>query len=174
VLPTSSGTAPPLNQVWHLPDNLGHPAMDTPLLARLAFVSCLVCTLLCPVAAGSQVPLSPTAPYMTNGQTAQGSVEPSAVISVPSGTAQPSAGSSGEASRQELRSLPNVLSPDRARSRVVDVGEFARYVASVVGRPLARFGDALLTDGANTFAPFTEALVPPDYILSPGAEILVS
>lgn len=49
-------------------------------------------------------------------------------------------------------------------------GEFERFAAAMLGRPLPRFGSSLIGD-ANAFAPATNAVVPPDYRINPGDTI---
>lgn len=52
-------------------------------------------------------------------------------------------------------------------------GEFERFVETTLGQPLPVFGAWLATDGARTYAPAAEAMVPPDYTFGPGDEIIV-
>lgn len=46
-------------------------------------------------------------------------------------------------------------------------GEFERFVATMLGRPLPRFGSSLVGD-AGAFAPATNTTVPPDYRINAG------
>lgn len=59
---------------------------------------------------------------------------------------------------------------DRIRPRQrppAQPGEFERFVAAVLGEPLARFGSTLVGD-TRAFAPSTNATVPPDYRINAG------
>lgn len=51
--------------------------------------------------------------------------------------------------------------------------EFEAFVAKTLGRPLPRFGAALVTGGSKGFAVPPTATVPPDYILNPGDELVI-
>jgi protein involved in polysaccharide export with SLBB domain len=52
-------------------------------------------------------------------------------------------------------------------------GEFERYVATVLGERVPRFGAALMTSEPETFAPPPTTTVPPDYMLNAGDEIVM-
>lgn len=59
---------------------------------------------------------------------------------------------------------------DRIRPRQrppAQPGEFERFVAAVLGEPLARFGSTLVGD-TRAFVPSTNATVPPDYRINAG------
>lgn len=52
-------------------------------------------------------------------------------------------------------------------------GEFEKYTAQILGRPVPRFGATLLLPSARNFTPPSTASVPPDYRLNPGDEISI-
>jgi polysaccharide export outer membrane protein len=52
-------------------------------------------------------------------------------------------------------------------------GEFEKFVAKTLGRPLPRFGASLVTGEGRDFSPPATTTVPPDYALNPGDELLV-
>ena len=54
-----------------------------------------------------------------------------------------------------------------------DLGEFEKFVKESVGRPLPRFGSALILTRARGFAVAPTTTVPPDYMLNPGDELLI-
>lgn len=52
-------------------------------------------------------------------------------------------------------------------------GEFERYVASVLGEKVPRFGESLMQSEPQTFEPPPTTTVPPDYALNAGDEIVI-
>jgi protein involved in polysaccharide export with SLBB domain len=88
----------------------------------------------------------------------------------PSAT-QPSAGAQTTVSPVQTLEM---LAPVRP---VAKPGEFEKYVAATLGEPIPRFGAALMLPapplGAEPFTPPTTAIVPPDYLLNPGDEIVM-
>ncbi|WP_343613893.1 SLBB domain-containing protein [Novosphingobium sp.] len=53
-------------------------------------------------------------------------------------------------------------------------GEFEVYVASVLGRPLPRYGANLLVTAARDFSRPATVTVPPDYIIQPGDKVVIA
>jgi protein involved in polysaccharide export with SLBB domain len=51
--------------------------------------------------------------------------------------------------------------------------EFERYVSTIVGTPLRRFGSDLLMPGARGFTTPPTTTIPPDYRLNPGDTLLI-
>jgi hypothetical protein len=53
------------------------------------------------------------------------------------------------------------------------LNEFEKFVSESVGRPLPRFGSALILTRARGFALAATATVPPDYTLNPGDQLMI-
>jgi polysaccharide export outer membrane protein len=51
--------------------------------------------------------------------------------------------------------------------------EFEAFILKTLGRPLPRFGASLILNGGRGFASPPTTAVPPDYVLSPGDELLI-
>jgi polysaccharide export outer membrane protein len=54
-----------------------------------------------------------------------------------------------------------------------ELNEFEKFVSESVGRPLPRFGSALILTRARGFALAATTTVPPDYTLNPGDQLMV-
>lgn len=69
---------------------------------------------------------------------------------------------------------PDPAAPEAvAKQPSAPPGEFETFVSSVAGKPLRRFGADLLVPGARDFTVPPTAIVPPDYRLNPGDELLL-
>lgn len=70
---------------------------------------------------------------------------------------------------------------DRARQTIVSKPTqglvrktpFEDYVSQKIGLELVRFGMELVKEGEQTFAPASSYVIPPDYVLGPGDEVLI-
>lgn len=106
---------------------------------------------------GAAVGQASNSPYV--GQSAPG--QPVSIQNNP--YAQPNLADSGFLEEQLMRQQRKPAPP----------GEFEKYVNSVLGRSLPRFGASLLTDEARGFAPSATTAVPTDYPINPGDELLI-
>lgn len=75
----------------------------------------------------------------------------------------------------EARALDrdNYLSRNLALREPPKPGEFEAYVSSVVGKPIARFGQELLLPGSRDFGAPATSTVPPDYRLNVGDTVVL-
>ncbi len=61
----------------------------------------------------------------------------------------------------------------KKRTTPIAANEFEAFVSSAAGKPLRRFGAELLVPGARDFTVAPTTIVPPDYRLNPGDELLL-